>query len=134
MKKYFCALLLSAISVSSFAQVPYYGSTVGAEHLFGYHSLKVRPGINNQRTYTTLQYGINDWFSIGTDLTTGPGEKFIGYYGRVGKAFNQWFSIGVQMTPCFDLDGSHIFGYLNTGTEILPATVNYSGVLTHGIR
>ena len=97
------------------AQVPYYGATVGKEHFFGYHSLKVRPGINNQRTYTTLQYGVNDCFSIGTDLTTGPGEKFIGYYLRVGKKFSQWFSAGIQSAPTFDLDDSHKFGYLNTG-------------------
>lgn len=97
------------------AQVPYYGATVGKGKVFGYHSLKVRPGINNQRTYTTLQFGINDWFSVGSDLTTGPGEKFIGYYLRVGKKFSQWFSAGIQSAPTFDLDNSHKFGYLNTG-------------------
>ena len=101
--------------LGSLAQVPYYGATVGEHRLFGYHSLKFRPGINNQRTYTTLQYGINNWFSIGTDLTTGPGEKYIGYYGRVGKKFSQWFSLGLQMTPSFDLDNSHKFNYNTTG-------------------
>lgn len=115
MKKILLSMIMLALSVAASAQVPYYGATVGKHHLFGYHSLKVRPGINNQRTYTTLQYGINDWFSIGTDLTTGPGEKFIGYYGRVGKKFSDWFSAGVQMTPSFDLDNSHKFGYFTTG-------------------
>lgn len=115
MKRLFFALVLTAICDIVSAQVPYYGATVGKHHLFGYHSLKIRPGINNQRTYTTLQYGITDYFSIGTDLTTGPGEKFIGYYARVGKTFSKWFSAGVQMTPSFDLDNSHKFGYLNTG-------------------
>lgn len=115
MKKFLLSLILSSLCVSAFSQVPYYGATVGKDHLFGYHSLKVRPGINNQRTYTTFQFGLTDWFSLGTDLTTGPGEKFIGYYWRVGKIFSQWFSAGIQMAPTFDLDNSHKFGYLNTG-------------------
>ena len=42
------------------AQVPFYGATVGKNHLFGYHAFKFHPGVNKQRTYTTLQYGIND--------------------------------------------------------------------------
>ena len=108
-------VLIFAIVAQMRAQVPYYGATVGKEHFFVYHSLKIRPGINNQRTYTTLQFGVNDWFSVGTDLTTGPGEKFVGYYLRVGKKFNQWFSVGLQSAPTFDLDDSHKFGYLNTG-------------------
>lgn len=115
MKKLFFTILFLSCIGTLMAQVPYYGATVGEHRLFGYHSLKVRPGINNQRTYTTLQYGINDWFSIGTDLTTGPDEKFIGYYGRVGQKFSKWFSVGVQMTPSFNLDDSHKFGYLTTG-------------------
>ncbi len=107
-------LLLCCVA-TSFAQVPYYGATVGEHRLFGYHSFKFRPGVNNQRTYTTLQYGINDWFSIGTDLTTGPSERNIGYYWRVGKKFNDWFSAGIQMTPSFDLEDSHRFTYNTTG-------------------
>lgn len=108
-------LLLLCCVASSYAQVPYYGATVGEHRLFGYHSFKFRPGVNNQRTYTTLQYGINDWFSIGTDLTTGPSERNIGYYWRVGKKFNNWFSAGIQMTPSFDLEDSHKFVYNTTG-------------------
>lgn len=115
MRRFILTMTVLAISNILIAQVPYYGATVGEHRLFGYHSLKVRPGVNNQRTYTTLQYGINNWFSIGTDLTTGPEEKFIGYYARVGKTFSKWFSAGVQITPSFDLDNSHKFAYNTTG-------------------
>lgn len=115
MGKALLAIWLFFACAGVFAQVPYYGATVGEHKFFGYHSLKVRPGINNQRTYTTLQFGINNWFSLGTDLTTGPGEKFVGYYARVGKTFSKWFSAGIQMTPSFDLDNSHKFGYNTTG-------------------
>ena len=123
-----CILILFSFAGEIMAQVPYYGATVGKEHFFGYHSLKVRPGINNQRTYTTLQYGVSETFSIGTDLTTGPGEKFIGYYARTGKNFSKWFSAGVQMTPTFDLDNSHKFGYLNTGI-FMNGDLNAEGTL-----
>ena len=40
-----CILILVVCILEVRAQVPYYGATVGKEHLFGYHSLKVRPGI-----------------------------------------------------------------------------------------
>ena len=116
MKRFIIGILfVIGLVTESVAQVPYYGATVGEHHLFGYHSLKVRPGINNQRTYTTLQYGITDWFSIGTDYATGPGEKNIGYYIRFGKKFSDWFSAGIQLTPSFDLDNSHKFNYHTTG-------------------
>lgn len=106
-------LVIAALKVS--AQVPYYGATVGKHKFFGYHSLKFRPGVNDQRTYTTLQYGINDWFSIGTDLATGNGERNIGYYGRVGYKASNWFSVGLQIAPSFDLENSHRFSYNTTG-------------------
>ncbi len=116
MKKIIIMVLVTiSYTANMAAQVPYYGATVGKHHLFGYHSLKFRPGINNQRTYTTLQYGLNDWFSIGTDLTTGQAERNIGYYARVGKKFNKWLCAGIQMTPSFDLENNHKFTYNTTG-------------------
>ena len=46
------ALMFSAIAV---AQIPYYAGTVGDGKLYAYTSLKARPGINHQETYTTFQ-------------------------------------------------------------------------------
>ena len=47
------------------AQIPYYAGTVGDGKLYGYTSLKVRPGINHQETYTTFQYGLGDHWATG---------------------------------------------------------------------
>lgn len=129
MKKIVLFLLLSLCSnIVVFAQVPYYGATVGEHRLFGYHSLKFRPGINNQRTYTTFQYGISDWLSIGTDMASGNDERNIGYYGRVGKKFSNWFSAGVQVTPSFDLENNHKFSYNTTGL-FMNGNITHEGKL-----
>lgn len=108
-------LLFIGCVTASWAQIPYYGATVGENHLYAYHSLKFRPGLNQQTTYTTLQYGLTPWLALGTDLTTASGARNIGYSCRVGRRFNPWFSAGLQVTPSFDLNDSHAFAYNTTG-------------------
>ena len=51
-----CSIALLA-SIKAIAQIPYFAGTVGDGKLYGYSSVKVRPGINHQETYTTFQYG-----------------------------------------------------------------------------
>ncbi len=104
--------ILCAIKLS--AQVPYFAGTVGNGKLYGYTSLKFRPGINNQETYTTFQYGIGNHFATGLDLYTGPGSAYMGCLVRGGYKFNQWFGIGGQLTPSFDLNDSMKFSYLTS--------------------
>ncbi|MBE6259721.1 MAG: hypothetical protein E7107_02685 [Prevotella sp.] len=64
------------------AQIPYFAGTVGDGKLYGYSSVKVRPGINRQETYTTFQYGVGDHVATGIDLYTGPG---CAYWGALGQ-------------------------------------------------
>ncbi|MGX8683461.1 MAG: hypothetical protein ACSW77_06570, partial [Bacteroidales bacterium] len=54
----FAIVLLGTVKAMS--QIPYYAGTVGNGKLYGYSSLKFRPGQNNQETYTTFQYGLGD--------------------------------------------------------------------------
>lgn len=113
MKKYLLFLLVvSAESVK--AQVPYFSGTVGDGKLYGYTSLKVRPGINAQETYTCFQYGIGNYTAAGLDLYTSNGSNYAGYLFRVGKKINKWFGIGGQITPSFDLSNNFKFSYLTT--------------------
>lgn len=56
----------------SFAQIPYFAGTVGDGRLYGYTSVKFRPGLNHQETYSTFQYGLGNHFAAGIDLYTGP--------------------------------------------------------------
>ena len=73
MKKYvfIAAALLCAIRAT--AQIPYFAGTVGDAKLYGYSSVKFRPGVNRQETYTTFQYGLGDHVATGIDLYTGTG-------------------------------------------------------------
>lgn len=114
MKKIILSLILALISSMAIAQVPYFSGTIGNNKIYGYTSLKFRPGINNQETYTTFQYGIGNHFATGLDLYTGPGSAYMGYLVRAGYKFNQWFGIGGQVTPSFDLNDSMKFSYLTS--------------------
>ena len=73
MKKVAALIIGLLLSVHVLAQIPYYAGTVGNGKLYGYTSVKVRPGINKQETYTTFQYGLGDHFATGLDLYTGLG-------------------------------------------------------------
>ena len=68
MGKYIIAILSLLVAVPAIAQIPYYAGTAGEGKMYGYSSLKVRPGINSQETYTTFQYGINNHLDTGIDL------------------------------------------------------------------
>lgn len=99
-------------TMQGFAQIPYFAGTVGDGKLYGYSSLKFRPGINNLETYTTFQYGIGNHFATGIDLYTGPGSAYWGALVRYGVSVSKWFNIGAEVIPSFNLNDSFRFSYL----------------------
>lgn len=112
MKRTLFVLLIFLNASLSIAQVPYFSSTVGSNKLYGYTSLKVRPGLNAQETYTTFQYGLGNYSAVGLDLYTSNGCSYTGYLFRAGKKLSQWLGIGGQITSSFDLNDSFKFSYL----------------------
>ena len=114
MKRFFPLLIVLLIATTAMAQVPYFAGTVGNNKLYGYTSLKVRPGKNAQETYTTFQYGLGNYTAVGLDLYTGTGSNYAGYLFRAGKKISKWFGIGGQITPSFDLSNNFKFSYLTT--------------------
>lgn len=100
--------------MSAIAQIPYFAGTVGDGKLYGYSSLKVRPGINKQETYTTFQYGLGDHFATGIDLYTGHDCAYWGGLLRYGLGISKWYQIGAEVTPSFDLNNSFRFAYLTS--------------------
>ena len=105
------ALCLIGIPVATFAQIPYFAGTVGNNNLYGYTSLKLRPGINVQETYTTFQYGIGNSFASGMDLYTGPNSAYLGILVRYGMKISPYFNIGAQATPSFNLNNNMRMDY-----------------------
>lgn len=111
-------------TISVRAQIPYFAGTVGDGKLYGYTSLKARPGINAQETYTTFHYGLSSYTAVGLDLYTSNGSNYAGYLFRAGKMFNQWFGIGGQITPSFDLSDNFDFSYLTTALYMNGSITN----------
>lgn len=123
-KVLFLVLVFSMISTLVKAQVPYFSGTVGDGKLYGYTSLKFRPGINNQETYTCFQYGLGDYAATGVDLYTGLNSAYAGVLVRGGYKVNQWFGIGGQLTPSFDLNNSMKFSYLTAALYMNGSITN----------
>lgn len=128
MKKLFSFILLSLFTCVLSAQVPYFGATVGKGKVFGYSSLKFRPGINAQETYTTLQFGISDYISLGTDIYANDGTVDHGLYARIGNTWSKWFSAGVQATYQSNLRENYKFSNMNTGI-FLNGNITDKGLL-----
>lgn len=116
-------VLLSA-SLSVFSQIPYFAGTAGDQNLYGYTSLKVRPGINSQETYTTVQYGIGNKFAVGTDLYTGTGYEAIGYLVRANAISSKYFNLGGQVTASFCLNDNHKYDYTTAALYANGAITN----------
>lgn len=112
MKKIILSIVLAFVAVATFAQVPYFAGTAGDGNLYGYTSLKTRPGTNNSmETYTTFQYGLGDYTAVGTDIYTGPGSAYWGFLVRAGYKVNKYFGVGGQVTPSFDLHDNFKYSY-----------------------
>lgn len=56
MKRFSFVLLFIVVSLMVKAQIPYFAGTAGNGNIYGYTSVKFRPGINAQESYTTFQY------------------------------------------------------------------------------
>lgn len=128
MKRFLGIAIGLAITLQAIAQIPYYAGTVGDGRLYGYTSVKCRPGINSQETYSTFQYGLGDHLATGIDLYTGPGNA--SYWGailRYGQKISQWFNVGGEIMSSFDLNDSFRYSYLTTGLYM-------NGALSHDGR
>jgi len=111
MKRLLFIISLGLMVALSDAQVPYFAGTAGDGNLYGYTSVKFRPGINALESYTTFQYGITDYFATGVDLYTSNSDVYWGFLVRGGYKVNKWFGVGLQATPSFDLRDNFKFAY-----------------------
>ena len=114
MKKVALFFVVLFLTVHAFAQIPYYAGTVGDGKLYSYSSLKSRPGINHQETYTTFQYGIGNHFATGIDLYTGPHCAYWGGLVRYGQEISKWYNVGAEVIPSFNLNDNFKFSYLTS--------------------
>ena len=128
MKKILFSLIMALFTFEAMAQVPYFAGTVGDGKLYGYTSLKVRPGINAQETYTCFQYGIGNHVAVGTDVYTGVGSSYWGFLVRYGAKISPWFGIGGQVTPSFNLNDSFKYSY-TTGAVYMNGQITTDGKL-----
>ena len=118
MKKVLLLSLFLCSLLTLKAQIPNFGMTVGDNKLYGYSGMKYRVNDNVWETYSTLQYGISDYFQAGADLYTSGNANYIGYVARAGYKFSDYFKLGAQLTPSFDLGRNHKFSYLTSAIYI----------------
>ena len=111
-------------SIHAIAQIPYFAGTVGDGKLYGYTSVKARPGINKQETYTTFQYGLGDHFATGVDLYTGKNCAYWGGLVRYGLPISKLYNVGAEVISSFDLNSSMKFSYLTSALYMNGAISN----------
>lgn len=115
MKRFVIVFLTSIICFAIRAQVPNFAGTAGKDNIYGYFSFKARPGINNQETYSTIQYGATNWIALGADYYTGINQRYLGLTARFGKlSFGKSLNVGAQFTPSFDLEDRFKWSYLTS--------------------
>lgn len=115
MKKLCLVVVFACLTLTTYAQIPYFAGTVGDGYIYGYTSLKFRPSVNAQESYTTFQYGITDYGAVGTDIYSYNNSVYWGFLARGGYRFNKWYGIGLQVTPSFDMGNNFKFDYLTFG-------------------
>jgi hypothetical protein len=112
-------ILITIIAFSAFitnAQIPYFAGTQPKGNIYGYVSTNFKPGYNSAGTYTTLQYGVVDqWLTVGTDLSTSPGYAAQGFTLRTNPFSSKHFGVGIQTTSAFNLGDNYRWDYQSTG-------------------
>lgn len=111
MKRFSFVLLFIVASLMVKAQIPYFAGTAGNGNIYGYTSVKFRPGINAQESYTTFQYGLGDYTALGVVLYTAKDCAYWGTLVRLGKNFSPYFGVGMQITPSFNMNDNFKFSY-----------------------
>lgn len=106
-------LLFLFICSLTYSQIPYFGESHKSDSFYGYHSIKIND--DNGIHYTTFQYGLTDWLTIGTDLYNG---NDLGGTLRLGKKFNKYISLGIQSTSVLDMKSKFNYSYQSTGLFI----------------
>ena len=119
-------ILIIGLTYSANSQIPYFAPTVGNQKLYGYTSLKFRPGLNTQETYTTFQYGIGSLTATGLDLYTDGNSTYGGVLARFGYSFSKWIKVGIQITPSFEVTNNMKFSYL-TNALYLNGNITENG-------
>ena len=115
MKRFVIVFLTSIICFAIRAQVPNFAGTAGKDNIYGYFSFKARPGINNQETYSTIQYGATNWIALGADYYTGINQRYLGLTARLVKLyFGKCLNGGAQFTASFDLEDRFKWSYLTS--------------------
>lgn len=114
MKKLITLTAILLLTVQTIAQIPYYAGTAGAGKVYGYTSVKARPGINQQETYSVFQYGLSDHLDTGVDLYTGKDCAYWGTLLRYGLNICKWYNVGAEAIPSFDLNHSFKFAHLTS--------------------
>lgn len=114
MKRLFVFILVLTATFTAIAQIPYFAGTVGDGKMYGYSSVKARPGINQQETYTTFQYGLDNQWAAGIDLYTGLNTAYWGSLLRWGTSLSKWFNVGAECTSSFNLNDNFKFAYLTS--------------------
>lgn len=99
-------------SLSVCAQVPYFAGTVGDGKVYGYTSIKIRPGVKQIESYNTFQFGLGANYAIGADIYSSGDATYYGLLGRVGYKISPYFNIGGQVTPSFDLSSGFSLSYI----------------------
>lgn len=128
MKKIVIAIVFSCFVFNLYSQVPYFAETPGAAKLYGYVSLKLRPGANAQETYTTFQYGVGRYMAVGTDISTSYGSAYMGFLFRAGVGISKWIQIGGQVTPSFNLFDKFKLSYVTTALYLNGSITNDSNL------
>lgn len=128
MKRIIVVSFIAFLSFEAAAQVPYFARTIGDGKLYGYNSLKVRPGSNAQETYTCFQYGMGNNLALGTDLYTCIGSAHWSFLVRYGAKISPWFGIGGQVSPSFNLEDNFNYGY-TTGAVYMDGQISNDGKL-----
>lgn len=128
MKKLLVILIFVFFTTVVSAQVPYFSGTPGDGNMYGYTSLKFRPGINAQESYTCFQYGVTDYMATGVDLYAGNNSTYIGVLVRGGYRVSKWFGIGGQATPSFNLNKNMELSYF-TGAIYMNGNITENGEL-----
>lgn len=134
-KRIFSIIAMLLFVRAMYSQIPYFAKTVGQDRMYAYTSMKVRPGINSQETYTTFQYGLNNSLATGMDLYTSNGSSYWGVLMRYGACLSKYFNVGVQVTPSFNLSDNFKFSYLTSALYLMVIYQKmeiHSGVLIRG--
>lgn len=125
---FFIGIILCAHAA---AQVPFFGTSPGKNHIYTYNQVSFVPGENSQGLFIFSHYGITERVSAGIEFIGGGGALLQGFNLKYQFVKQDYLNLAIQTSARMDLFDGYQFDHQNISLFMNGTIVKGLGYVTN---